>query len=105
MPLCNAIIVTLFYRRTCIYSIRHPGSDMALSFKGNYAGARVSLLNSWSFRVDDHTPEDYGTAHLRKTRCIAYCDRQQVGSRELLPEDRDPDGPRCIQQRSYSEIA
>ena len=25
---------------------------MALSFKGNYAGARVSLLNCWSFRVD-----------------------------------------------------
>jgi hypothetical protein len=40
------------YARTCFIGFRLPASDMASSFKGNYAGARVSLLNCWSFGVD-----------------------------------------------------
>ena len=40
-----AITVTSFHRRAFFFfSIRLPHSEMALSFKGNYAGARVSFL-------------------------------------------------------------
>jgi hypothetical protein len=37
--------INIAHRRAFFYSIRLPHSEMALSFKGNYAGARVSRMN------------------------------------------------------------
>jgi hypothetical protein len=55
---------------------------MASGFKGNYAGARLGLLNCWSFGVDiiRRIVEQHTASHERTERCQHLLTAESAGT-------------------------